>query len=48
MSKCESCKCEKEKLIKDRICDDCYKDAPSWVRDLVNDRRESGEKFSNT
>ena len=35
------CKCDEGNLVKDRLCKEYYKDAPSLVKELVNDRGDN-------
>jgi hypothetical protein len=31
---------EFNKLVKDRVCKECFDDAPEWVKDCIMDRPE--------
>ena len=44
---CELCKLPVDKLVNDRVCYECYLEAPDWVKKLVIDRKISKSRIDS-
>ena len=43
MKQCEMCKQYFNKLVGNRLCEECFDDAPAWIQDMVSVHGKCGK-----